>query len=190
MITVGELAPAWLARKESDVAESNYRMLESLWRVHVQPVWGATRITDVELNAVETWIAAMNKKFGTTTVVRAYTVLCGILDDSVSRSGCGPTLLAVPIIFRVERRGATSTCLLMMFDRLADQCGEHRTLILVLGFCGLRWGEAIALRVRDIEFLKRRIQVSENAVQLELAVFLWGRPRGARTGRFPCLSSS
>jgi hypothetical protein len=38
--------------------------------------------------------------------------------------------------------------------------------VLVLAFCGLRWGEAIALRVRDVEFLKRRLAVSENAVQL------------------------
>jgi len=55
----------------------------------------------------------------------------------------------------------------------------------VLGFCGLRWGEAIALRVRDIEFLKRRLQVSENAVQLN-SRFVVGV---ARTGRFSCLSS-
>jgi integrase len=41
-----------------------------------------------------------------------------------------------------------------------------RALVLTLAFCGIRWGEAIALRVRDIEFLKRRLVVSENAVQL------------------------
>jgi hypothetical protein len=29
IITVGELAPIWLSRKQSDVAPSNYRMLES-----------------------------------------------------------------------------------------------------------------------------------------------------------------
>src|ERR1700682_5647950 len=52
MITVAELAPAWLARKESDVAKSNYRMLESAWRIHVQPGLGATRIGDVALNCV------------------------------------------------------------------------------------------------------------------------------------------
>jgi hypothetical protein len=33
-------------------------------------------------------------------------------------------------------------------------------------FCGLRWGEAIALRVCDVDFLRRRILVSANAVQL------------------------
>ena len=50
MITVGELAPAWLSRKQSDVAPSNYRTLESAWRIHVQPAWGTTRIADVELS--------------------------------------------------------------------------------------------------------------------------------------------
>src|SRR5258705_7944505 len=33
LIAVGDLAPAWLARKQSDVAPSNYRMLESAWRI-------------------------------------------------------------------------------------------------------------------------------------------------------------
>lgn len=31
-------------------------------------------------------------------------------------------------------------------------------LVLVLACCGLRWGEAVALRVRDIEFLRRRFR--------------------------------
>jgi integrase len=50
--------------------------------------------------------------------------------------------------------------------RLADESGERRTLVLVLAYCGLRWGEAVALRVQDVEFLRRRITVSQNAVQL------------------------
>jgi integrase len=50
--------------------------------------------------------------------------------------------------------------------RLAGESGDHGALVLLLAFCGLRWGEAIALRVRDVEFLRRRLMVSENAVQL------------------------
>ena len=83
IITVGELAPAWLSRKESDVAPSNYRTLESAWRIHVKPVWGTARVADVDLAAVERWIATMRKSSGATTVVRAYGVLTGILDDAV-----------------------------------------------------------------------------------------------------------
>ena len=82
-ITVGELAPDWLALKESYVAPSNYRTLESAWRIHVQPVWGSVRIADVGIDAVEQWIATMKKKSGATTVIRAYGVLAGILDYAV-----------------------------------------------------------------------------------------------------------
>jgi integrase len=50
--------------------------------------------------------------------------------------------------------------------RLADESGEYRALLLTLAYTSIRWGEAIALRVRDVEFLRRRLSVHENAVQL------------------------
>lgn len=50
--------------------------------------------------------------------------------------------------------------------RLADESGAHRALVLTLAYTDIRWGEAVALRVRDVEFLRRRLAVSENAVQL------------------------
>jgi integrase len=36
--------------------------------------------------------------------------------------------------------------------------------VLILGIAGLRWGEAAALRVRDVDFLRRRVVLLENAV--------------------------
>lgn len=50
--------------------------------------------------------------------------------------------------------------------RLADEAGQHRAFVLTLAYTGIRWGEAIALRVRDVEFLRRRLSLSQNAVQL------------------------
>jgi len=50
--------------------------------------------------------------------------------------------------------------------RLADESGQHRALVLVLAYTGVRWGEAVALRVADVEFLRRRLTVHANAVQL------------------------
>jgi Arm DNA-binding domain len=64
MITLGELAPVWLSRKQSDVAPSNYRTLESAWRIHIKPVWGTTRVADVDLAAVERWIATSARNRG------------------------------------------------------------------------------------------------------------------------------
>ena len=42
---------------------------------------------------------------------------------------------------------------------LATEVGPHRVLVLLLGYTGLRWGEATALRVCDIDFARRRIDV-------------------------------
>jgi integrase len=44
--------------------------------------------------------------------------------------------------------------------------------VLLLGVGGLRWGEAAALRSSDIDFLRRRVRLHRNAVQVgrEVAV--------------------
>lgn len=42
---------------------------------------------------------------------------------------------------------------------LADAAEAGHTLILLLGYTGLRWGEATALRARDIDLTRRRIDV-------------------------------
>lgn len=36
----------------------------------------------------------------------------------------------------------------------------------MLGTVGLRWGEVTALRVRDVHFLRRRLEVNESTVEV------------------------
>jgi integrase len=166
LITVGELAPEWLARKEADVAPSNYRTLDSAWRVHVKPVWGTTRIADVDVAAVERWIAKLKKTSGATTVVRAYGVLAGVLDDAVKarRLAANPSRGVENLPDKTAKRRVYLT--VDDVARLAAESGQHRALVLTLPYTGIRWGEAVALRVRDIQFLRRRLSVHDNAVQL------------------------
>jgi len=42
---------------------------------------------------------------------------------------------------------------------LADAAGPYRTFVLTLAYTGLRWGEATALRVRDVDLDRRRLDV-------------------------------
>jgi integrase len=51
-------------------------------------------------------------------------------------------------------------------DALATEAGRYRSLVLLLGTVGLRWGEAAALGVRDIDFLRRRVTLHTNAVKV------------------------
>jgi len=165
--TVGELATDWLARKKQAAAPSSWLMFESAYRVHVMPRWGAVSVADMYVLGVESWIAGMVRAgSGVTTVSRAHVVLSGILSDAVKSKR-----LAVNPARGVEnlpRQTAKRHVYLSADDvyRLADESGKHRALVLVLAYCGLRWSEAIALRVADVEFLRRRLSVSTAAVEL------------------------
>jgi integrase len=146
-------------------AVSNYRMIESAWRVHVSPKWGYRQVSKVSVVDVEAWIAQMVRDgCGATTVLRAHGVLSGVLAVKAKRLAVNPAKGVEGLPRKTARRHVYLTA--DDVHRLASEAGEHRALVLVLAFCGLRWGEAIALRVRDVEFLKRRLVVAENAVQL------------------------
>jgi hypothetical protein len=49
---------------------------------------------------------------------------------------------------------------------LAKASGSYRPMILLLGYSGMRWGEAVALRVRSIDFLAGKITVSESMAEV------------------------
>jgi integrase len=166
-IAVAELASDWLERKKQATAPSHYRMLVSAYQCHVKPRWGSVAVADIDVIGVEDWIAAMVRKgSGATTVLRAYGVLSGILADAVK----GKRLAVNPAkcVENLPRRTTRRHVYLSSDDvhRLADECGEHKGLVLTLAYTGIRWGEAVALRVSDVQFLRRRLTVHENAVQI------------------------
>ena len=166
-VTVGELAPDWLDRKEQGTAKSHYRMLESAWRVHVKPRWASVRLSDIDQLDIEAWVAQMTRDgAGATTVIRCHGVLSGILGDATKsrRLATNPAKNIDNLPRKTTRRHVYLSA--ADVERLAVEAGEHRALVLTLAFTGVRWGEAVALRVADVEFLRRRLSVHSNAVQL------------------------
>lgn len=168
---VGDLAAGWLERKKATTEPSHSRMLESAWRVHVSPAWADVPVSKVSTTGVKNWSATMTGNgCSATTVLRALGVLAGILDDAVDDEritknparGLDPKKREKPI--KPKRKhvylGHDEVA------RLAEEAGEHRVLILVLAYCGIRWGEAVALRVRHIDEVRRRLLIVDNAVQL------------------------
>ena len=70
--------------------------------------------------------------------------------------------IELPRKHEVEQRYLTHEQL----HRLAVASGRLRTLVLVLGYCGLRFGEAAALRVGDVNLSARRIRVSRSVTNV------------------------
>lgn len=185
MITVAELAPIWLHRKESDLKPSTYRSLETSWRVHVSARWSSVRLADIDLDAVERWISEMTRAgSGATVVIRAYGVLAGILDSAVkSKRLARNPARGVENLPQKERKPHVYLTHAEVTD-LAWASGQHRVLVLVLAYCGLRWGEAIGLRVRHLDLLRKRLNVYDNAVQVDNKIHV-GSPKSGKSRAVP-----
>ena len=67
---------------------------------------------------------------------------------------------------------------------LADACGNHRLVVLVLAYCGLRWGELAALRTRRIDLLRRRIEVAASVTEVR-GTLIWGAPKNNQRRSVP-----
>ena len=163
--TVADLGPAWLGRQSGHVKPSTDRAYENSWRIHVEPVWGRWRINEIRYTDVAAWIADLGAKRGRATVVMAHQVLARILDDAVrDRMLASNPARGVKLPKAKPRRNVYLTA--EQLERLADESGRYRSLVLLLGVGGLRWGEAAALRVCDVDFLRRRVELHRNAVEV------------------------
>jgi integrase len=108
---------------------------------------GKVAVADVDLLSIEAWIASMGAQgAGATTVLRAHGVLSGILADAVKSK----RLSANPAkgVENLPRKTGKRRVYLSADDvyRLADESGQHRTLVLVLAYTGIYSASAVASR--------------------------------------------
>lgn len=170
-VTIGELGPAWLARQRAIIKPSAFHSVESAWRVHVEPRWAAMVIADINFSDVQGWVAELAGRRKGTVVRTAYDVLARILDDAVKdRRLARNTARGAKLPTRSKRKNVYLTA--EQLHALAAEAGRYQSLVLLLGTAGLRWGEAAALRVGDIDFLKRKVVLHENAVMVGADVHL------------------
>ena len=168
-VLVGELGPDWLSR-QTHMKPSAFRPLEIAWRVHVEPAWGRVAVADVRKTSIQSWVSGITagaegqKPKGASTVIRAFGVLAAILDEAVDDR----RILTNPARGVNLPRKPKKQHVYLTHEQVHSLAAEAKypTLIMVLAYCGLRWGEATALRVRDLDMLQRRLRVEENAVMV------------------------
>jgi integrase len=123
------------------------------------PTWRTVPLVKVTFEGLSHWVAQLSLGgLGPSGVRQSVFVMSAALDHAV-RSGrirSNPAKgLGLP---RPQRRD----CVFLTHGQvlmLAAEAGRWRLLILLLAYTGLRWGEATALRVCDIDFDRRRIDV-------------------------------
>jgi integrase len=161
-ISVGQLGPAWLARQRGHLKPSGYRVYETAWRIHVAPRWGRVALGDIRTSAVQQWVVDLDR--GPSVINRAHHVLASILSDAVTDKMLSHNpATGVKLPRNVRKPHAYLTH--QQVTALAAASGEHEALVLMLAYTGLRWGEVVGLRVRDLNLLRKRVTVTENAVE-------------------------
>lgn len=169
-VTLGELGPAWLARQKGHLKPSGYAVMETTRRLRVEPRWGSTPIGDIRPTAVQAWLSGLSepngdtKPVGAAVVKRTHFILARILADAVRDNLIAKNPTAGVKLPRTSRKRPVYLTHGQV-GALADAAGEWDGLVLLLAYCGLRWGEAIGLRVHDLDMLRKRASTTENAVQ-------------------------
>ncbi|HEY8317700.1 MAG TPA: tyrosine-type recombinase/integrase [Amnibacterium sp.] len=174
-VAVGTLGREWLA-SQTHLKPSSRHVLEVAWRVHVEPVWGRRAVGEIRHSEVQDWVAELSSRKSATVVLRAYGVLAGVVDRAVKdrrlesnpvRGVHLPRKQSKPRHYLSHRQ----------VRLLAREARGHGTLVLLLAYTGLRWGEAVALRVGAVDLDRRRLLVSANAVNVAGRIVA-GTPKG------------
>lgn len=188
-ITVGDLGPAWLARQKGHLKPSSYRPLEATYRLRISTRWGKTALGDIRPSAVQQWLTNLgtgdddSKALGASVVLRTHQVLSGILADAVR-----DRMIAVNPASNMKLPRKTSKRHVYLtheqVNALATASGEHAALVFMLAYTGMRWGEVTGLRVRDLDLLRKRATVDENAVQVGSVIHV-GTPKSHKQRTVP-----
>lgn len=170
-LTFSEWTATWWESKRARIAPATQLQYESVLRLHVVPMLGDMRLSEIRKIHVERMVALLEEegRSGALTSLAkklAHQVLASAVDNELiaTNPAAGIRLVRQQ---RAEKRALTAAQVMVLADAVRP---EYRTLVLTLGFAGLRPGEAAGLRRRDLDDLGQlqvRETVSEVAGRLE-----------------------
>jgi len=176
-LTFEEWARSWL--KSTVHLKPKTRVgYESLLKSHVLPKFGGLRLDEIERLDIQQWIAALydDRRLSPSRIRQAYQVLSAALKAAAQSK----LLIHTPCIGIKLPRAVPREMQFLSADDvalLAEGIVEpFETLVYLLAYGGLRWGEAVALRRKRTDLAKRRIEVAESVAEIA-GTFYPGAPK-------------
>src|SRR3954452_7820474 len=180
---LGEYAQTWLSR-QVQLKPSTRSRYTAIVGKHIVPAFGSVPLAKLERSAVAAWVLDLvDGGLAAPTVRHAHRILHMILTTAVDdgRLVRNPaSRVKLPRDRRREKRFLSHA----EVAALADAAGPDRLIILVLAYCGLRFGELAALRVRNVDPLRRRLQIEESVTEVD-GVMVFGTPKSHQCRSVP-----
>ncbi|WP_204806739.1 tyrosine-type recombinase/integrase [Mycobacterium riyadhense] len=148
-VTLGEYAEKWIA--ERNVKPRTRLGYESLYANHIREMLGRVPLKHLTGETVRTWFASLGKEH-TTRNGHAYGLLHAVCATAVSDGLLTTNPCTITGVTNTPRKREPLILTPAEVAALADATEPKRLrmLILISAWCGLRWGEGIELRRRDV----------------------------------------
>ena len=158
--TVREWCEVWLEAQPAR-AQATERKIRGVVAKQIAGTFGRRPLVSVRPSEVQAWAADISRKQSAATARHSLGVLRRVFEHAV-RDGAihrNPAAgIRLPKVQGNDPRPLTHDQLWRLAAHLAEP--RDRVLVLVAGYCGLRWGELAALRWDDIDLDKRTLRVS------------------------------
>ena len=164
-VTLAEWSDRWMATTVH-LKEKTAEGYESLLRVHVLPVFGDLELATIDRVAVRQWVAELEVSgLSPSRIRQARQVLGAVLGAAVDAGYLGRNPAKGVKVPRDRRREMLFLSAAQVED-LAAAARTWSTLIYLLAYGGLRWGEAVALRRSRCELLRSRLHIAESGSEV------------------------
>jgi integrase len=166
-VPLGPYASKWVV--ERPVSPRTADKYERLLRLHIAPQLGGVDLVDLNPARVRTWrVSLLNDGVGSSTVAGAYRLLRAVmntaLDDELIQGRNPCRLKGADKESTPERPTISVEQMYAIADAIQPW---YRTLVLLSGTTGLRWGELIGLRRHDLDMVDYFVNVADSAIELD-----------------------
>ncbi len=172
-IAVEDLAEQWFEGARPMLQPKTVASYESLLRSRILPTFGSRQVGTSAFGCHHLGRGMVADGLSPSRTRQAHVVL-RLLFDSAVRDGYLTRNPAMGVkLPRLEHTEA-SFFEPQVVDALVDALeAPYDLLTAVMGVCGLRWGEAVALRRCHADLLRRRLRVEESLAEVS-GHFMWG----------------
>jgi integrase len=183
-VTFAEFAGRWL--EAQTFGDSSREATELRLRLHACQHFGQRELRAIKPSVIQAWLRKLQQGLAPSYVRTIFTnvsaVFSAAVDDAlIATNPCQAKLVRLPKrdTEKVEPwTTAQGRAVIAALPR------RYRAIAVVTAGCGLRQGEAFGLRVRDVDFLRRRVNVEQQVKLLGGRVTI-DKPKGGKTRTVP-----
>lgn len=198
-IAFEDFAEAWFAGKVN-LAPSTRARYRGVLDTHLIPKFGKDHLGDLDHERIQVWITESAATCAPATVRKNVTVMNQICAEAVRRRRIAVNPAAeveLPVSVHAEKRYLSVAQVAALaraagtvhadekkvgakrYTGLQEAAKSRRVLVYLLAYAGLRFGEAAALQVVDVNVLRSRLRVHRSVTQVN-GRMVFGAPKNGK----------